>query len=86
MTLWTELLRRQLRPAGGGACPTDAAIMNVALLPSPKLEPRHLRPQAMAYVRQSTLRQVLENQESTRRQYQLAESYGRIRPAGKSVR
>ena len=47
--------------------------MNIALLPSPKLEPRHLRLQAMVYVRQSTQRQVLENQESTRRQYQLAE-------------
>ena len=47
--------------------------MNVALLASPKLEPRHLRLQAMVYVRQSTQRQVLENQESTRRQYQLAE-------------
>ena len=47
--------------------------MSTALLPSPKLEPRHLRLQAMVYVRQSTQRQVLENQESTRRQYQLAE-------------
>jgi DNA invertase Pin-like site-specific DNA recombinase len=47
--------------------------MNVALLPTPKLQPRHLRLQAMVYVRQSTQRQVLENQESTRRQYQLAE-------------
>lgn len=47
--------------------------MNVALLPSPKLQPRHLRLQAIVYVRQSTQRQVLENQESTRRQYQLAE-------------
>jgi DNA invertase Pin-like site-specific DNA recombinase len=47
--------------------------MNVALLPSPKLQPRHLRLQAIVYVRQSTHRQVLENQESTRRQYQLTE-------------
>ena len=47
--------------------------MNVALLPSPKLQPRHLRLQAIVYVRQSTQRQVIENQESTRRQYQLAE-------------
>jgi len=47
--------------------------MNAALLPTPKLEPRHLRLQAMVYVRQSTQRQVIENQESTRRQYQLAE-------------
>jgi DNA invertase Pin-like site-specific DNA recombinase len=47
--------------------------MNVALLPSPKLQPRHLRLQAIVYVRQSTQRQLIENQESTRRQYQLAE-------------
>lgn len=47
--------------------------MNVALLPSQKLQARHLRLQAIVYVRQSTHRQVLENQESRRRQYQLAE-------------
>jgi DNA invertase Pin-like site-specific DNA recombinase len=47
--------------------------MNFALWPSPKLQARHLRLQAIVYVRQSTQRQVLENQESTRRQYQLAE-------------
>jgi DNA invertase Pin-like site-specific DNA recombinase len=40
---------------------------------SPKIEPRHLRLRALVYVRQSTPRQVLTNQESTRRQYQLAE-------------
>ena len=40
---------------------------------SPKLEPRHLQRRAIVYVRQSTARQVLTNQESTRRQYQLAE-------------
>ncbi|WP_145145859.1 recombinase family protein [Roseomonas gilardii] len=40
---------------------------------SPKLEPRHLQRRAIVYVRQSTARQVLVNQESTRRQYQLAE-------------
>ena len=40
---------------------------------SPKVEPRHLRLRAIVYVRQSTPRQVQANQESTRRQYQLAE-------------
>jgi DNA invertase Pin-like site-specific DNA recombinase len=40
---------------------------------SPKIEPRHLRLRAVVYVRQSTPRQVLVNQESTRRQYQLAD-------------
>jgi DNA invertase Pin-like site-specific DNA recombinase len=40
---------------------------------SPKIEPRHLLRRAIVYVRQSTPRQVQNNQESTRRQYQLAE-------------
>src|SRR3954449_12676081 len=40
---------------------------------SPKIEPRHLGLRALVYVRQSTPKQVLINQESTRRQYQLAE-------------
>jgi DNA invertase Pin-like site-specific DNA recombinase len=40
---------------------------------SPKIEPHHLRLRAVVYVRQSTPRQVLANQESTRRQYQLAD-------------
>ena len=40
---------------------------------SSKLEPRHLQRRAIVYVRQSTPRQVLNNGESTRRQYQLAE-------------
>lgn len=47
--------------------------MTVVMSPSLKLQPRHLQLQAIVYVRQSTQRQVLENQESTRRQYQLAE-------------
>lgn len=34
--------------------------MNVALLPTPKLPPRHLHLQAIVYVRQSTQRQLLE--------------------------
>jgi DNA invertase Pin-like site-specific DNA recombinase len=38
---------------------------------SPKITPRHLRRQAYLYVRQSTLRQVVENTESTERQYAL---------------
>ena len=40
---------------------------------SAKIQPRHLRLRAVVYVRQSTPRQVMNNQESTRRQYQLAE-------------
>lgn len=40
---------------------------------SQKIEPRHLRLAALVYVRQSTPQQLLNNQESTRRQYGLAE-------------
>ena len=36
-----------------------------------KVEERHLRRDAYLYIRQSTLRQVLENTESTKRQYAL---------------
>lgn len=36
-----------------------------------KIETRHLKANAYLYVRQSTLRQVFENQESTKRQYAL---------------
>jgi DNA invertase Pin-like site-specific DNA recombinase len=36
-----------------------------------KVQPRHLKRDAYLYVRQSTLRQVLENTESTQRQYAL---------------
>lgn len=45
---------------------------------SPKIEPRHLGLRAVVYVRQSTPRQVLANQESTRRQYQLADRARRM--------
>jgi hypothetical protein len=38
---------------------------------SQKITPRHLRRQAYLYVRQSTMRQVVENTESTARQYAL---------------
>jgi len=38
---------------------------------SQKVTARHLQRQAMLYVRQSTLHQVLENTESTARQYAL---------------
>jgi Site-specific recombinases, DNA invertase Pin homologs len=40
---------------------------------SPKIEARHQQLQAVVYIRQSTPKQVQSNQESTRRQYQLAE-------------
>src|SRR5688500_3719816 len=38
---------------------------------SSKIQARHLKGNAYLYVRQSTLRQVFENQESTKRQYDL---------------
>src|SRR5215218_2211707 len=37
-----------------------------------KIEPHHLRLQAVVYIRQSTPQQIQNNQESTRRQYDLA--------------
>ena len=40
---------------------------------SPKLRPWHLDRQAAVYIRQSTPQQVLEHQESTARQYALAD-------------
>src|SRR4051812_34782012 len=41
--------------------------------PSPKLRPWPLDPAAIVYVRQSTPQQVLDHQESTARQYALAD-------------
>ncbi len=41
--------------------------------PSQKVTARHVQRQAMLYVRQSSLHQVLENTESTARQYALRE-------------
>jgi DNA invertase Pin-like site-specific DNA recombinase len=43
------------------------------LLHSPKLQPWHFDRSAVVYVRQSTPQQVLEHQESTARQYALAD-------------
>lgn len=45
------------------------------MITSPKIEPRHLRLRALVYVRQSTPQQLQHNQESTRRQYQLASDH-----------
>jgi DNA invertase Pin-like site-specific DNA recombinase len=41
---------------------------------NPKITPEHLGREAVVYIRQSTLGQVIENTESQRRQYALAES------------
>ncbi|NQV34956.1 MAG: recombinase family protein [Phycisphaeraceae bacterium] len=40
-------------------------------LANPKVQPEHLKRNAYLYIRQSTARQVLEHQESTKRQYAL---------------
>jgi DNA invertase Pin-like site-specific DNA recombinase len=45
--------------------------MDIGRAGSEKVTPRHLRRAAYLYVRQSTLRQVVENTESTQRQYAL---------------
>jgi len=45
---------------------------------SPKVEPRHVRLFAVVSVRQSTPQQLQNNQESTRRQYELAERARRM--------
>jgi hypothetical protein len=39
----------------------------------PKIQPGHLRRQAVVYIRQSSAHQVRGNRESTARQYALAE-------------
>ena len=45
----------------------------ILLSRSPKVQPWHLDRLAVVYVRQSTVHQVLENRESTERQYALAD-------------
>ena len=47
--------------------------MTLPLASAQKVTARHMSRQAMLYVRQSTLHQVLENKESTARQYALRE-------------
>jgi len=47
--------------------------MTLPLASAQKVTARHIQRQAMLYVRQSTLHQVLENKESTARQYALRE-------------
>lgn len=46
---------------------------SAALLPTNKIQARHRERQAVVYVRQSTMRQVLQHQESTRLQYALSD-------------
>jgi DNA invertase Pin-like site-specific DNA recombinase len=48
-------------------------LMPLALSPSSKIAPAHFDRLAIVYVRQSSQKQVLENRESTERQYNFAE-------------
>jgi DNA invertase Pin-like site-specific DNA recombinase len=57
-------------PAGEPASPRDTSATHLA---SAKLRPSHLDRLAVVYVRQSSPKQVLENRESTARQYAFAE-------------
>jgi hypothetical protein len=57
------------------------------LLYSPKIKPEHLARKAIVYLRQSTEKQVRQNQESQRLQYDLGErmhalGYGTPRASG----
>ena len=51
----------------------SAIQLSTGMLPSDKVQTRHRDRQAIVYVRQSTMRQVQQNQESTRLQYALAD-------------
>src|SRR6201995_168660 len=51
----------------------SATMVSAALLPTSKIQARHRERQAIVYVRQSTMRQVLQHQESTRLQYALSD-------------
>ena len=48
-------------------------VIHLALSPTSKIAPPHLDRLAIVYVRQSSQKQVLENRESTERQYNFAE-------------
>jgi DNA invertase Pin-like site-specific DNA recombinase len=51
----------------------SATMPSAVLLSTDKIHTRHRERQAVVYVRQSTVRQVLQHQESTRLQYALAD-------------
>src|ERR1700761_817701 len=57
----------------------STTMPSAAFLPTDKIQARHRERQAIVYVRQSTMRQVLQHQESTRLQYALS---GRARQLG----
>ena len=51
----------------------SATLPGMVLLPTDKVQARHRDRHAVVYVRQSTMRQVQHNQESTRLQYALTD-------------
>jgi DNA invertase Pin-like site-specific DNA recombinase len=51
----------------------SAILPGAVLLPTDKIQTRHRDRHAVVYVRQSTMRQVQQHQESTRLQYALAD-------------
>src|ERR671916_93007 len=53
--------------------PMSATLPSAVLLPTDKIRTRHRDRNAVVYVRQSTVRQVRQHQESTRLQYALAD-------------
>ena len=55
-----------------------SALLTSDLLAPEKISPRHRDRQAVVYVRQSSLRQVEQNRESTRLQYGLADRASRL--------
>lgn len=62
----------QIHPAHSASCrddspPTTEQLVNALT----KVQPHHLKRDAYLYIRQSSMRQVLENTESTKRQYAL---------------
>ena len=68
--LWTDLLQRQIPIHQGRAAEPRKLCHDRPVRQDPAAPPAA---HAVVYVRQSTPRQVMNNQESTRRQYQLAE-------------
>ena len=78
-----ETLSPEVRDEGAGAVDPAAGRASAApgwfagggrgLVIPAKITPKHLKPTAYIYIRQSSLTQVHENLESQRRQYELAD-------------
>src|SRR3989441_7064702 len=66
-----RFLARRADNALGANDPASSTTPLLAMTPESKVTAEHLQRAAYLYIRQSTLRQVLENTESTERQYAL---------------